>query len=356
MGGKILPVYFFPGPELGEKRARIQKIQQALTGPDGQPPELCRYFPYETGAVDVVAVLRNGALFASRRMVIVSDSHALKAADIALFREYFSSPSPDAVLIFTTEKGPGTREYPDALARALPKNAVEVFWEMFETNRRGWILKFFRERGLRVDAEAVDLLLDLTGGTTDALREACDLLAFSAEEGKVIGEEDADSVLEHTRDETVYTLFDRLCRRDLASAVDTYRKILHTEPSMADRVASLLLTPLLQLRDFKMMVSRSYSGEDAARELKLRGGKRALRSYKTGAGNFLLEELDEAVNQLIDLEAWLRTAPRELREVKTELWMCRVLRSRPHLRQQALAKQALPAQLLEGLRAHGRAG
>jgi DNA polymerase-3 subunit delta len=196
---------------------------------------------------------------------------------------------------------------------------------MFERNKRGWVMRFFREKGLRADNSAVDLLLDVTEGTTDALREACELLAFSVDSQQIISEADIDRVLEHGREETVYSLFDRFCRRDLGGVLEAYRKIMHSDPGSVDRILSMLADSMVHLRDFAALVTRGLSPENAVRELKLRGGKRAVRAYTDGAHRFSEDELTAAVRRLIDLESWLRTAPRELRAPKTEIWFCSVI-------------------------------
>lgn len=325
MAPKILPVYFFPGPEVGKKRDRIATIRKTLNDLDGEEPEQHRFYPYDSEISEIVSLLQNGSLFSSRRLVIVADANALKAADIKIFKEYFASPSPEAVLIFTSDEGPGSRDYPRSLADALPKNAVEVFWEMFDRDKRGWVMRFLREKNLQADDGAIDLLLDVTEGTTDALREACDLLAFSVKTDQIITEDDIDTVLEHGREETVYSLFDRFCRRDLGGVLEAYRKMIHSDPAAVDRVLSMLADPMVRLREFTALVRRGLAPESAARELKLRGGKRAIRAYSDGAQRFNEKELASAVLRLIDLEAWLRTAPRELRIPKVELWFCSVI-------------------------------
>ena len=325
MAQKFLPVYFFPGPEVGRKREHIKSLKKALEAHDGEAPELHRFYPYDSEVSEIISVLQNGSLFSSRRLVILADAHALKAADIKVLKEYIKKPSSEAILVFTTDEGPGSRNYPRSLADALPKKAVEVFWEMFERDKRGWVMKFFREKGLRADTSAVDLLLDVTEGTTDALREACGLLAFSVEPGAIIGEEEVDRVLEHGRDETVYSLFDRFCRRDLGGVLESYRKMLNSDPGSVDRILSMLADPLMRLGEFALLKSHGYSSDDASRELKLRGGKRALRAYNDGARNFSSEELGRAFQGLINLESWLRNAPGVLRAGKTELWFCHVI-------------------------------
>ena len=325
MPRKFLPVYFFPGPEVGKKRDHIESLKEGLTDQDGETPEQHRFYPYDTETAEIVSLLMNGSLFSSRRLVIVADAHALKAADIRILKEYIASPSPEAILVFTTDEGPGSRDYPRSLADALPKNAVKIFWEMFEQDKRGWVVRFFREKGLRAENSAVDLLLDVTEGTTDALREACELLSFSVDSQQIISETDVDRVLEHGREETVYSLFDRFCRRDLGGVLEAYRKMINSDPGTVDRILSMLADSMVHLMDFTALVNRGLPSENAARELKLRGGKRAIRAYNDGASRFSEDELAAAVRRIIDLESWLRTAPRELRAPKTEIWFCSVI-------------------------------
>jgi len=325
MPRKFLPVYFFPGPEIGRKRDHLNGLKKALAEQDGEEPELHRFNPYDNEVSEIISILKNGSLFSSRRLILLEAAHALKAADIRIFKEYFKSPAAEAILVFTTEEGPGSRGYPRSLADALPKNAVVIFWEMFERDKRGWVMRFFREKGLKADVTAVDLLLDVTEGTSDALREACSLLAFSVDSEQIISEADVDRVLEHGREETVYSLFDRFCRRDLGGVLESYRKMLHSDPGSVDRVLSLLADPLSGFGEFSLLVKRGITPGDAWKELKLRGGKRALNAYKDGVQRFSRGELSSALQGLINLEAWLRNAPRELRALKTELWFCQVL-------------------------------
>ena len=325
MAKTIHPSWLFAGPELDRKRKRIEILRQKITAENGgEEPELHRFYPYETPVSHIVDILQNGSLFASRRMVTLADAHALKDTDIEILTDYLKSPVSEAVLVLTTDLSPGSRDYPVKLAASLPRDAVEVFWEMFEKDKRGWVMHYFRENGLSADKAAVDLLLDITDGTTDGLRESCARLCFSREPGSSLTEKDVDIFLDHNKEETVYSLFDRFCRRDLSSVIDAYRAIIHADPSIADRLAMLLADQVSRLLDFKVLLSNGFDNEDAAANLKLKGGKRALRAYSVGAMKYSMPELQQAVRLLVELEAWQRTAPQELRIPRMELWFCRV--------------------------------
>ena len=284
-----------------------------------------RFYPYETSVSQVISVLQNGSLFASRRVVVYSDVHAAKDSDYKLISGYLKQPNAEAVLVMTTDISPGTREYPRRLADMLPKDAVQIFWEMFDTDKRGWVMRYFREHGMELDKDAVDLLLDISEGTTDALKDACARLCFNCKNNSVLHATDVEQFLEHSRMETVYSLFDRFCRRDLNGTLEIFWKLLHSDPGTADRLAAVLADQLSRLTDFKQLLSKGLSDEQAAADLKIRGGKRALASYSSGVRHYTLNELNNALRQLVDLEAWNRTSPQELRVPKTELWLCQVM-------------------------------
>lgn len=319
----LLPVYFFPGPEIGHKRDRIAAIKQALHDKNGEAPEVYEYFPYDSRISDIVSVLLNGSLFSKGRLVIVAEAQALNEGDLRAFRQYIKTPSPEAVLIFICDEAPGSWEYPRVLAKALPKKAIEVFWEMFERDKRGWVTNFFNERNLKAEKAAIDLLIDITEGSSDSLREACELVVFSMDSKGTISESDIDRILEHSRRETGFSLFERFCRRDLDGVLGALNN--HSYSGSGDRVLSMLATHLARLSDFTSLLSQGMTPESVAAELELGRGKRILDTYMNGVRSYRMKELDSAVEGLIGLEAWLRDAPGELRRFRAEIWLCQVI-------------------------------
>ena len=325
MSSLIHSVYFFPGPEVGKKQSRIDKIRKDITNKDHDEPEYHHIYPYDNKMADVISILQNGSLFSSRRLVVFADVHVLNAMETKLISKYIEEPTEDAVLILTTDQAPGSRAYPFKLADTIPKKKgnIEVFWEMFERDKRGWVVKFFRDKNIQIDGEAVDLLLDVTEGTTDALKEACERLTFDSKNR--VGVEEVDKMLDHDRGETVYSLFDRFCRRDFSGTLEAYRTMLYSDPASVESILIMLADPLIRLMDFKIRIARGLSENHAATEVKIRGGKRAFRAYCDGARQYSTDELQEAARSLIDLESWLREAPHELRVRKTELWFSQII-------------------------------
>jgi DNA polymerase-3 subunit delta len=285
---------------------------------------------FETEVSEVMSILRNGSLFSARRIVIIADAQSITKTVIKVFLEYMRKPSPEAVLIFLADETPGARNYPSEIARALKNSGdcLKIFWEMFENNKKSQVINYFRNKGFTINPEAVDFLVDVTEGTSEALKEACDIIAFTVEsrgKEKLISEETIEASLEHTRNETVYSVFARFCRRDLTGVLDAYRKITETDAFLGSRIISLLSMQLSTLRDYKILVSRGYPSDDIFNKLKIRGGKSAKKSYVSGARNFSPEELTNAVISISDLEYRLRTVPGELKVPETEIWFAKVM-------------------------------
>jgi DNA polymerase-3 subunit delta len=60
------------------------------------------------------------------------------------------------------------------IERLVPKENKVIFWELFESQKQGWVNNFFRARGLSVEPEAVDFLLDMVENNTRELQAICE--------------------------------------------------------------------------------------------------------------------------------------------------------------------------------------
>ncbi len=66
---KIESVYLLAGPEAGKRAAFAAELRAAIEAADRSPPEQHRLYASEAGDGELLGLLRNGSLFASRRLV-----------------------------------------------------------------------------------------------------------------------------------------------------------------------------------------------------------------------------------------------------------------------------------------------
>jgi DNA polymerase-3 subunit delta len=288
-------LYLLLGPEEGEKDAFVERLIQKISKAIGQPPEIHRFYSFDSDVPEVLSILRNGALFSPYRVVLLRNAELLnKKSDLDQLSAYAAHPAADSSLVmFSEEIGRINKR----LERLVPRENKVIFWELFENQKTGWILNFFKKRNIRIDPEAVTLLLEMVENNTKELRETCEKLSIFFGKGSEIGYADVEKILYHSKDENVFTLFDRIAGRDLDASLEVLAKLLLSRE--ADPVALLagLLYQVRRLKDLKLLIEKRYSYEEAFARSKITS-KRMQKTYFTAVQRYSLQEL-QAIIQLI---------------------------------------------------------
>ncbi|MDR1863443.1 MAG: DNA polymerase III subunit delta [Treponema sp.] len=216
--------WLFLGPEIGEKQDAVDAIRKSLSaeaGPGGSPAEETVYYAGDTPVADMVSSLRNGSLFADRRIFFIKNAEAIKKNEIDLLASYIASPSGDTVLIVLSEE---TRL--DALEKAAPRLGKRVFYELTDSRKAGWVEDFFSRSGCRISGGGIQTILELVENNTGALRQECSrLLLFLGKDSEITGE-DVEKWLSHTREESAFTLFSRIAEGDFSRGLESLRTLL----------------------------------------------------------------------------------------------------------------------------------
>ena len=100
---------------------------------------------------------------------------------------------------------------------------------------------FFRQKKITIAPEAVEYILDMVENNTRDMRVECDRLAQFFGPDTVIGLESVEQYIYHSKEENVFTLFDKICERSLAGAAEVLDKILLSREAEAVQITSGLL-------------------------------------------------------------------------------------------------------------------
>jgi DNA polymerase-3 subunit delta len=305
-----MPARLLLGPEEGEKSALVQKILTDLAAAEGEAPEVTRLYGGETPMRDVLLCLRNQTLFSRHRVVILSNVEEItRTDDVAGLVEYLGSPSADATLLLLS---PGfTGEIDRRITAAVPKDAQKVFWEMFDNQKQGWVTGFFRQRRISIAADAVASILDMVENNTRDMRVECERLALFFGPDSSIDLASVERYIYHSKEENVFTLFDRICERDLAPAAEVLDTILLSRESEATQIVAGLLLQFRRLAGYKRMLAENYENAEAFPKLRI-FSKKNQRTYVEGHRNFGAAE----VNDILQL---LAAFDERFRSVKTDL-------------------------------------
>ena len=248
------PVHLLLGPEEGEKASFIEKITHGLAAKSGERPEISRFYAGESRMADVILCLRNQTLFSAHRLVVLGNAEEVRRADeVAALVEYLGSPARDATLLLVSAGFAG--EIDRKITAAIPKENQKIFWEMFDNQKQGWVTQFFRQKKITIDPLAVEYILDMVENNTRDMRVECDRLAQFFGPDTTIQLDSVEQYIYHSKEENVFTLFDKICERALTDAEEVLDKILLSREAEATQLVSGLLAQFRKLAGFKRMLT-----------------------------------------------------------------------------------------------------
>lgn len=275
-----VPVWLFTGPEIGERNTAVEQIRAAAAKKCGNL-DCHTFYAADIRMGDVISLLQNGSLFADARFVVLRNADEIKKKDdIEMLNGWIAASEgmTDAFLVLVSDEIGVDKK----IEAVVPKDQKRIFWELFENRKEQWITDYFRKAGYGIDGEAVSSILELVENNTDALKNACSRFTLFYPAGHVITEEDAEQMLAHNREESPFSLFDRLAEGNLEGSVEILRKLSLSKDSAPVQTIAGLTFCFRRLADWHRL-----SAEGATDDFSLKKAgftsKRAIDQYRKAA-------------------------------------------------------------------------
>ena len=219
-GGPFAPVYYLHGEDEYRKDELLRSLTHALVEPATRDFNLDVFRGAETNPEQLESLLHTPPMMATRRVVVVRDTGALKKDARATLERYLDRPSPDSVLVLVALAG--TKE-----ERALSGRAVAVPVQPLNgAELERWVM----EHVVTVHAntlapDAATALLEAVGNDTVQLAAELDKLASYAQ-GRPIDRAAVDAVVGTRDGSSLSDLLDAVAARDLATALGHIEGVL----------------------------------------------------------------------------------------------------------------------------------
>jgi DNA polymerase-3 subunit delta len=311
------PNFLLLGPEEAEKSEFIQKTIAQIAKKEDQP-EIHRFYAFDTAVVDVVSLLQNGSLFSDYRVVILSNVEKIKKGDeLSLLANYLKNPPPKAALFLLSDS---IKNVSQKLSSAIPKQNVHKFWEMYENKRVNWIGAYFKARKIKIGGDATAFLMEMIQNNTRDLERECSRLASYFGEGSVLEIEKLEQFVYHSKEENVFTLFERLADRDLCASQEILAKILLSKDTDSTGILAGLLWQLRNLVKMKNMLESNYSLDETYSRLKV-WSKKNQKVYMTAHRSYSKTEAQRIIMLVADFDMRLRSAGADLSRMLLELFL-----------------------------------
>ena len=309
-------IYLLLGPENGEKKEFIRTLEKNITKEYGKL-EKFRFYPYETEMNEIVSIMKNGSLFSSHKIVIINNSEDIKKKNsIEQLVDYCKSPSCEVTLILVSDNN----KIDTKIEKSVPAAQKKIFWEMFENRKKSWVTSFFRKKGLTIDSDAVNLFLEMVENDTDSMKNDCEKLAFYFKEGARIKEDDIETFLYHSREESVFTLFEKISKRELEASLDILNSIILAKDTLPIQLLSGLLWQFKNLLTLSTMLSLHFPQGEALIKSNIRG-KRNQQIYMDGTRHYKIKELQKIIPLTEEYDNRLRSVKTEMLESILQMFL-----------------------------------
>ena len=246
-------ISFLMGSEEGEKQDFLEKekARHRAAHPDA---EVLQLFAFEADPAQLEEALFSPSLFTSYTMVILKhfEEAGKNAAALVktILRYAKDNVETSSLYVLSSES---SYSLPSSIQKALKKDQIITFWEMFENRKQDWIRTFFRKEGYTIAPDAIRYILDMIENNTLEMKNTCgQLAAFFTLEKKSDGAitlDDIASYVSHTKNEDGFSLFAQIARADLAKSLSSLKKML-----TSDARSCMGLVPIL-LRQFRLLES-----------------------------------------------------------------------------------------------------
>jgi DNA polymerase-3 subunit delta len=268
-----------------------------------------------------VALLRNASLFASRKLVIYSGAEDIrKKDDLGLLAGYAKNPARDGVLVFTSEGFQVDKK----LADCVGAKGARKFWELFDSEKKGWVIHAFQSRKVKISPEAAALFLELVENTTPEMERECAALCLFKGENSEVNAADIETYLYHSRPETVFSLFETICFLDLPMSLEILGKILLEGKSRPSQLLAGLVWNFRNLLAYARLLAQRIPPAQALGSLKILS-KHSQRAYGEGVKNFSAEDLENILVLCADFDERLHSGGAELHPRLLELFLYSVI-------------------------------
>lgn len=314
-------VYLFLGPEEGKKRDEIKKIENSILKKIGSEPEKHQFYPFEKKVSDIISIMKNGSLFSTHKFIIINNAEEIKKkSDVELLVEICKKPIKGNTLILKSTNNSIDKKIEKAVNS---KNKV-IFWEMFENQKKSWIVSYFNSFNQKINPNAVDHLLEMVDNNTQELKNACEKISFFFDKGKIITEDEIDTYLYHSREENVFTLFEKMAMKDLEASLEINIKLSLSSDSTPIAIISGLLWQFKRLLSLKTAISQKVPIQEAMLRQGIKG-KKNQKSYQSALGNYSLHELQKIISILSDHDFMLRNSKTEMQKIIIEILIYKCL-------------------------------
>lgn len=325
-------VYLLLGPEKGKKKEFLNNLYRKITKEKGEKPEVYKFYPFEDELEKIITEIQSTSLFAQYKIITIDGAESISAADAKAISDNINSKSADTFIVFLSEQTAASKINKN-IDNLVPKENKVIFWELFESDKRSWIIGFFKKQNQSISGEAISLILELVENNTEDLRTNCfEISLFYAKETE-INSDMVEDFLYHSKEENAFTLFDKLAEGEIDIALEILNKII----SSGNTHFILLCAGLLfQFRKLHLLLIESRNTIPDQVMMRKLGivAKRQQKTFVNACTNYKLADVENIIKNIHSFEIAVRTESQSIHNTLASLLIFSITQKRPFIHEE----------------------
>jgi DNA polymerase-3 subunit delta len=222
---RLPPVHLVRGDDPGLVRDAVHRLVDELVGDDDRSLAVEELAGDDYSIGTLVDAAQTPPFLTERRVVVARDAHRFSSADAVLpLVRYLDDPLATTALVVVWESGRVPKSLLDAV-KAAGGAHVDTGPAYGAKGQRQWVQERIAEAQLRLDAEAVELLLSQVGEDLNRVGGVLATLAATFGPGSRLGPDDIAPYLGEAGAHAPWELTDAIDRGDITTALDRLHRM-----------------------------------------------------------------------------------------------------------------------------------
>lgn len=318
---------------LGDQSYLSQQIKDAFTKIIPESERSMNIGSYDMEDTSISAAVEDAIsvpFFGERRLVMINRPYFLTGMrtkskveqNVDDFLEYLQHPEESTVMvIFAPYEKLDSRK---KVTKALKKVAVTVeIGKLRENEIKKLVTEKITAAGFNIDHDALDRMVELTGGKLTAMMSDLPKLLLYNNESKEIGIDSVNGLVSRSMEQNVFDLVNSVLQKNPKQSMDIYHQLI-LENDEPIRINAVLIQQFRLLLQVMILQKHGYSQGNLAATLKVHPYRVKLAMQTVRKFNY--DQLRDAYIGLVDTERQMKSTSRPP-ELLFELFVLKFMKS-----------------------------
>ncbi len=311
-------VYVIAGKEKSLVGASYHQLLDELLEPSQRTTGLYLADPAFVQACDVLDELRTAPFLTDKRVVAIKEADNFISENRQVLEKYFDAPCSTGRLILTVNSWKANTR--------LAKKLTKIGKLINVTQPKRWqlpkrLIEYASEaHGKKLNRDAAELIVELTGDELPRLYNEIDKLALFADSEKSITQKHVESLIGHNRLFNAFTVIDAITDGRIETAVERLREMFAEDRTAEYTVVGAFAFHFRRMFNAKAMLEKGVPPGEIIKKLRIWGNQ---EKFLSQLRNITLKQIGKYLQFLAQTDYAIKTG-RAKAQIEMEQFVLRL--------------------------------